>query len=107
MTKIQARNQARRYSDRYKTFWYVREIFPGVFQHYARHSRDDRTIATFYCGKEWKPETKFEIEQTKMSTFWLQRKDGKYDGLHFMDNFGNHVELDFGKFAIAVADGDF
>ena len=25
---------------------------------------------------------KFEIEQTKMSTFWLQRKDGEYDGLH-------------------------
>ena len=36
-----------------------------------------------------KPEPKFEIEQTRMSTFWLQRKDGKYDGLHFMDDFGN------------------
>ena len=51
--------------------------------------------------------TQIEIEQTKMSTFWLQRKDGEYDGLHFMDNFGNHVELDFSKFAITVADGDF
>ena len=42
-----------------------------------------------------------------MSTFWLQRKDDKYDGLHFMDDFGNHVKLDFGKLAITVADGDF
>ena len=50
---------------------------------------------------------KFEIEQTKMSTFWLQRKDGKYDGLHFMDDFGTPVRLDFGKFAVIVANGDF
>ncbi len=68
---------------------------------------NDRTVATFYCGKELKPEPKFEIEQTKMSTFWLQRKDGKYDGFHFMDDFGNPVELDVGKFAITVADWDF
>ena len=54
MTKIQARIQARRYSDRYNTFWYVREVSPGVFQPYAHHSDDDRTVATFYCGKEWK-----------------------------------------------------
>ena len=53
-----------------------------------------------------KPEPKFEIEQTRMSTFWLQRKDGKYDGLHFMDDFGNHVELDFGKLAIIIAKED-
>ena len=106
MTKIQARIQARRYSDRYNTFWYVREVSPGVFQPYAHHSDDGRTVATFYCGKEWKPEPKFEIEQTKMSTFWLQRKDCKYDGLHFMDDFGNLVELDFGKFAVIVTNGD-
>ena len=105
MTKIQARIQARRYSDRYNTFWYVREVSPGVFQPYAHNSDDDRTVATFYCGKEWKPEPKFEIEQTKMSTFWLQRKDSEYDGLHFMDDFGNHVELDFGKFAVIVTNG--
>ena len=105
MTKIRARMQARRYSSRYNTFWYVREVFPGVFQPYAHHSDDDRTIATFYCGKEWKPEPKFEIEQTKMSTFWVQRKDGKYDGLRFMDDFGNHVELDFGKLAVIVTNG--
>ena len=107
MIKIQARIQARRYSDRYNTFWYVREVSPGVFQPYAHHSDDDRTVATFYCGKEWKPEPKFEIEQTKVSTFWLQRKNDKYDGLHFMDDFGDHVKLDFCKFAIAVSEGDF
>ena len=53
MTKIQARIQARRYSDRYNTFWYVREVSPGVFQPYAHHSDDARTVSTFYCGKEW------------------------------------------------------
>ena len=54
MTKIQAHIQARRYSDRYSTFWYVREVSPGNFQPYAHHSDDDRTVATFYCGEEWK-----------------------------------------------------
>ena len=106
MTKIQARIRARCYSDAYCTFWYVREVTPGVFQPYAHSSDDARTVVTFYCGKEWKPEPKFEIEQTKMSTFWVQRKDGKYDGLHFMDDFGNHVKLDLSKFAIIVADED-
>ena len=67
---------------------------------------NDCTIATFYCDRERKRKPKFENEQTKMSTFWVQRKDGKYDGLHFMDDFGNHVKLDFSKFAITVADGD-
>ena len=105
MSKSQARIQARRYSDRYNTFWYVREVTPGVFQPYAHHSDDERTVSTFYCGEEWKP--KFEIEQTIMSTFWLQHRDGVYDGLHFMDDFGNHVELDFGKLAITLSDGDF
>ena len=57
----------------------------------------DNTVATFYCGKEWKPEPKFEIEQTKMPTFWFQRKDCEYDGLHFMDDFGTLVRLDFLK----------
>ena len=53
-----------------------------------------------------KRKPKFEIEQTIMSTFWLQRKDGKYDGLHFMDDFGNHVELDFGMLAVIIAEED-
>ena len=86
--------------------WYECEVSPSVFQPYAHHSDDDRTVETFCCREEWKPEPKFEIEQTKVSTFWLQRKDGKYDGLHFTDDFGNHVELDFGKFAVIVSDGD-
>ena len=109
MTKIQARRQARRSSLCRCTFWYVREVSPGVFQPYGHHSDDDRTVAMFYCGKErkLKPKPKFETEQTKMPTFWLQRKDGEYDGLHFMDDFGNHVELDFVKFAVIVGDGDF
>ena len=79
MSKSQARIQARRYSARYNTF---------------------------YCGKEWKDEPKFEIEQTVIASFWLQRKDGKYDGLHFRDDFGNHVELDFGKLAVIIAEED-
>ena len=56
MTKIRARMQARRYSKRYFTFWYVRESPPGVFQPYRHSTDDDRTVAIFYCGKEWKPE---------------------------------------------------
>ena len=41
-----------------------------------------------------------EVEQTKMSPFWLQRKDGEYDGLHFMDDFGFLVPIDFKALAI-------
>ena len=102
MTKIQAHIQARRYSTTT-----IRSGTSGVFQPYAHHSDDDRTIATFYCGKEWEPEPKFEIEQTKVSTFWLQLKDGRYDGLHFMDDFGDHVKLDLRKLAVIVSDRDF
>ena len=106
MTKIQARMQARRYSDRYNTFWYVREVSPGVFQPYAHHSDDDRTVATFYCGKEWKPEPKFEIEQSKVwSSFHIVRlviphmgPKFKYSG--FMDDFGFLVPIDFKAIAI-------
>ena len=54
MPKSQARAKARKYSRQYMTFWYVREVTPGVFQPYAHHSDDERTVATFYCGKEWK-----------------------------------------------------
>lgn len=106
LTEIKARVQARRYSDRYNTFWYVREVSPGVFQPYAHHTNDDSTVATFYCGKEWKPEPKFEIEQTRMSTFWSQRKDGKYDGLHFMDDFGYAIPVPYAAVRISLRAGD-
>ena len=62
MTRSLACIKARQYSYRYSTFWYVREVSPGVFQPYAHHSDDDRTVATFYCGQEWKPRPKFKIE---------------------------------------------
>jgi hypothetical protein len=54
MDKCVARAKARKYSKQYLTFWYVREVKPGDFQPYAHHSDDERTVATFYCGKEWK-----------------------------------------------------
>ena len=56
MPKSQARAKARKYSRQYLTFWYVREVKPGEFQPYAHHSDDERTVATFYCGDEWKPD---------------------------------------------------
>ena len=49
----QARAHARKYSNKYLTFWYVREVKPGVFEPYAHSSDDKRTVATFYCGKKW------------------------------------------------------
>lgn len=66
-----------------------------------------REITVEFTACRAEPKPKFEIEQTRISTFLLQRKDGKYDGLHFMDDFGNLVKLDFGKLAITVANGDF
>ena len=53
MPKSQARAFARRYSRKYLTFWYVRDMQKGTFEPYAHHSDDERTLATFYCGKEW------------------------------------------------------
>ena len=54
MDKCVARAKARKYSKQYLTFWYVREVKPGDFQPYAHNSDDERTVAIFYCGKEWK-----------------------------------------------------
>ena len=51
----QARALACKYSNKYLTFWYVREVKPGVFEPYAHSSDDERTVATFYCGQEWEP----------------------------------------------------
>lgn len=56
MPKSQARAKACKYSRQYLTFWYVREVKPGEFHPYAHHSDDERTVATFYCGEEWKSE---------------------------------------------------
>ena len=54
MTKTQARVLAKRYSKKYLTFWYVREVSPEVFEPWAHSSDDQRTVAVFHCGKEWK-----------------------------------------------------
>lgn len=56
MPKSQARAKARKYSRQYMTFWYVREVSPGQFAPWAHSSDDERTVATFYCGREWEPE---------------------------------------------------
>lgn len=56
MPKAQARAKARKYSRQYMTFWYVREVSPGQFAPWAHSSDDERTVATFYCGREWEPE---------------------------------------------------
>lgn len=53
MPKSQARAKARKYSRQYLTFWYVREVSPGQFAPWAHDSDDERTVATFYCGREW------------------------------------------------------
>lgn len=56
MTKNQARRLARKYSLKHSTFWYVREVTPGNFEPWAHSSDDERTVATFYAGKEWTDE---------------------------------------------------
>ena len=53
MTKSQARVLAKKYSKKYLTFWYVRQVSPEVFEPWAHNSDDERTVATFYCGEEW------------------------------------------------------
>ncbi len=54
MTESQARAQARRFSRKYLTFWYVREVSPENFQPYAHSSDDAQTVACFYNGVEQK-----------------------------------------------------
>lgn len=61
MPKFQARALARKYSRKYCTFWYVREVQPGIFEPWAHSSDDERTVACFYCGKEWELE---EVQET-------------------------------------------
>lgn len=43
---------AKRFSNKYLTFWYVREVKANEFQAYA-HNNSSHTVRTFYCGKEW------------------------------------------------------
>lgn len=50
-TEGAAMAQARNYSLRYCTFWYVRKESDGSYSPYAHHSDDARTVACFYCGK--------------------------------------------------------
>lgn len=45
---------ARRYSKKYLTFWYVREVKPGHFEPWAHSSDDEMTKKCYYCGREWK-----------------------------------------------------
>jgi len=53
MTKLRARICAKLFSKEYLTFWFVREVKPGIFEPWAHSTNDERTVATFYCGKEW------------------------------------------------------
>lgn len=53
LTKAQAQIRARRYSHRYLTYWYVREVKPGEFEPWAYSSDDAQTVTTFYCGEDW------------------------------------------------------
>ena len=55
LSKVQARALAKRYSKKYMTFWYVRQL-GDKYEPWAHSSDDARTVATFYCGKEWKDE---------------------------------------------------
>lgn len=55
MTRAPANSLSRKYSLKYSTFWYVREVSPGVFEPYAHSSDDARTVATYCCGKFWAP----------------------------------------------------
>ena len=50
--KQSARILAKKYSHQYSTFWYVREVSPKEYEPWAHDSGDERTVATFYCGKE-------------------------------------------------------
>lgn len=53
MTLTIASIKARRLSLEYGTFWYVREVSPNVFEPYAHHSDDERTVATYYNGQKY------------------------------------------------------
>lgn len=41
---------AMRFSRKYVTHWYVREVSPGVYEAWAHSSDDEKTVACFYCG---------------------------------------------------------
>lgn len=52
MTLTIASIKARRLSLEYGTFWYVREVSQNVFEPYAHHSDDERTVATYLNGQK-------------------------------------------------------
>ena len=53
MKLIIAKIKARRYSKKYGTFWYVRQVAPNDYQPYAHNSDDERTVATYFNGVDW------------------------------------------------------
>lgn len=52
MTRSVACIKARRYSNRYNTFWYVREVKPGEFEPWAHGLDNGLTVNSYCCGKE-------------------------------------------------------
>lgn len=52
LTETQATAQAKKFSDKYNTFWYVRKLAEDNYQPWAQSSEDDRTVAGFYCGRK-------------------------------------------------------
>lgn len=53
MTLDQAKFKARKFSNQYSTFWYVREVKPGQFEPWAHDPEDGTIVATYYLGKPW------------------------------------------------------
>lgn len=53
MTLQHAKRDARYFSKKYLTFWYVRLVADNDYQPFAHDSDDDRTVACFYCGDDY------------------------------------------------------
>jgi hypothetical protein len=71
MTRMQARKQAKMLSKRYNTFWFVKQVSPGVFEPWAYayigadHSEFDSVH--YYCGQR-----RLDEEEQNVSTLSRQ-----------------------------------
>lgn len=53
MTLERAKLKACYFSNRYLTFWYVRQVSAYEYEPWAHDPEDGTIVATYYVGKPW------------------------------------------------------
>jgi len=50
---LKAKRDAKFYSNKYLTFWFVVQLATGEYQVRAHGNGDQTDVACYYCGEDW------------------------------------------------------